>query len=123
VPYAGPTLKPGHLYTWTVRTWNNDNLPGSYSDPQLFVTALKDTWTAKPVWGAVPTTPSSSFAAHSNCRTSPSTRRLPSSADATPTPHVSMSSASMSTQLPSAAARPAATAVKSPTTSLISPTL
>lgn len=52
VPYAGPTLKPGHLYTWTVRTWNNDNLPGSFSDPQLFVTALKDTWTAKPVWGA-----------------------------------------------------------------------
>lgn len=52
VPYAGPQLKPGQMYEWTVRTWNNAGQAGPYADPQLFVTALKDTWSARPVWGA-----------------------------------------------------------------------
>lgn len=51
VPYEGPELKPGQMYWWSVRTWNRDNRPGPYADSQLFVTALKDTWSAQPVWG------------------------------------------------------------------------
>lgn len=52
VPYAGPELQPGRMYRWTVRTWNNRNQPGPYAEPQLFVTALKDTWSARPIWAA-----------------------------------------------------------------------
>lgn len=51
VPYAGPPLTPGRMYAWTVRTWDADDKAGPYAEPQIFVTALKDTWTAHPVWG------------------------------------------------------------------------
>ena len=56
VPYAGPKLKPGQMYAWTVRTWNTSDEPGRYAEPQMFVTALKETWTAQPVWGAADNT-------------------------------------------------------------------
>ena len=52
VPYGGPALKPGQLYGWTVRTWNAADEVSPYAAPQVFVTALKETWSAKPVWGA-----------------------------------------------------------------------
>lgn len=52
VPYAGPPLIPGQMYWWTVRTWDRAGGVSPYAEPQLFVTALKDTWTAKPIWGA-----------------------------------------------------------------------
>lgn len=52
VRYAGDPLEADRLYYWKVRTWDKDNEKGPYSDPQRFATAVKDRWTAVPVWGS-----------------------------------------------------------------------
>lgn len=51
VRYAGDPLKPNRIYYWKVRTWDEDDRRGPYSDPQRFATAVKDQWTAMPIWG------------------------------------------------------------------------
>jgi len=50
VPYAGPHLNAGNIYYWKVRTWDREGNAGQYSAPQFFVTALKNEWTAIPIW-------------------------------------------------------------------------
>lgn len=55
VPYDGPELEPRSRYYWTVRTWNADHPdPGPFADPSTIGTALKDTWTADPIWAPAP---------------------------------------------------------------------
>lgn len=51
VRYAGRPLKPDSIYYWKVRTWDKDDQQGAYSQPQRFTTAVKNAWTAIPVWG------------------------------------------------------------------------
>jgi alpha-L-rhamnosidase len=50
VSYGGSPLEPGKQYFWTVKVWDKDGLEGPYSKPSWFQTALKDAWTASPIW-------------------------------------------------------------------------
>lgn len=50
VVFGGDALLASSNYYWKVRTWDKDGQAGPYSEPQLFTTAVKDDWTAKPIW-------------------------------------------------------------------------
>ena len=50
VPYNGPELQPATRYYWTVRTWDIADQASEFSKPASFGTALKDEWTATPIW-------------------------------------------------------------------------
>ena len=50
VVYAGPALEPDHVYYWQVRTWDQHDQVGPYSQPQRFVTAVGDQWIATGIW-------------------------------------------------------------------------
>jgi len=50
VAYRGPGLNPATRYYWAVRTWNETNTAGPFSEPSVFGTALKNQWTATPIW-------------------------------------------------------------------------
>lgn len=52
VRYEGKQLEPDHVYYWKVKTWDKNDKPGPYSQPQMFTTAVKDKWTAVPIWGS-----------------------------------------------------------------------
>jgi len=52
VTCKGGVLKPASVYYWRVRTWDKGGIPGVYSKPARFVTAIKDGWKAEPVWAA-----------------------------------------------------------------------
>ncbi len=52
VRYAGAALQADHAYYWKVRTWDKHDQPGPYSQPQMFVTAVKDRWTATSIWAS-----------------------------------------------------------------------
>lgn len=52
VRFEGQPLEPDHVYFWKVRTWDKKDQPGPYSQPQMFTTAVKDQWTAVPIWGS-----------------------------------------------------------------------
>lgn len=49
VAYRGKALEGGTGYYWKVKTWDNDGMASSYSQPQRFFTALNK-WTAKAIW-------------------------------------------------------------------------
>ena len=53
VLYDGAALEPDSIYYWKVRTWDSNDQAGAYSEPQLFTSALKDTWQATPIWGVI----------------------------------------------------------------------
>lgn len=39
-PYSGNKLKPGTKYYWSVRVWDNKDIPTGWSAPQSFITGL-----------------------------------------------------------------------------------
>ena len=42
VPYGGERLESDRRYYWQVRTWDRDDQPGPYSEPDVFVVGLLD---------------------------------------------------------------------------------
>ncbi len=50
VAYAGVPLLTFEVYEWRVRTWDRDGNQGAWSEPQRFLTRLKELWNAKPIW-------------------------------------------------------------------------
>jgi len=50
--YAGPELAPNMVYYWRVRYWDSNDAHSPFSEPQMFVTGMADTWQATPIWAA-----------------------------------------------------------------------
>jgi alpha-L-rhamnosidase len=48
--YAGPELDANKAYFWQVRIWDRHNQASPFSEPQMFVTAVRDKWKARPIW-------------------------------------------------------------------------
>jgi alpha-L-rhamnosidase len=52
--YAGPALRDGTRYWWTVRTFDAQGRASQWSAPAQFGTALGSTWDTVPVWAGSP---------------------------------------------------------------------
>jgi alpha-L-rhamnosidase len=50
--YAGPDLEANSVYFWRVRIWDQHDQPSPFSEPQMFVTAMRGSWPATPIWAA-----------------------------------------------------------------------
>ncbi len=50
VRYDGPAIEPDTVYYWQVRVWDNADRSSPFSEPQMWVTAVRDQWTAAPIW-------------------------------------------------------------------------
>lgn len=50
VDYKGPKLDKATRYYWSVQTWDKNDEVSPFSKIEYFDTALKDSWTASPIW-------------------------------------------------------------------------
>jgi alpha-L-rhamnosidase len=54
VPYGGPALPTATRLYWTVRTFDSAGNASDYATPASFGTAVKNGWTATPIWSSAP---------------------------------------------------------------------